>query len=233
MVHQAALPDQRLSPAAQSLLHLAELDPDRSALGLAEVWGFGPGGVRSVVAGGPARPEAGGNGDHPVARCLLNVSALAERIALGGGTLHVRVVDAWLAFRGDPDELLNLNRIVLDRIQSDLPQGRLNGNRIEGRVRIHERASVQSSVIVGPVVIGADARIRDAYLGPYTAIGPGAVVQGAEIERSIISSGASINHVSGRIIASIVGRNARLFRDFSLPRALRLRLGDGAEVGLC
>jgi glucose-1-phosphate thymidylyltransferase len=233
MAHHAAPPDRRLSRAVQSLLHLAELDEGRSALGLAEVWAFGPGGLRSVVAGGRASPAAAGKGDHPGGAGPLDVSALAERIAFGGGTLHVRLVDVWRAYRGDADELLELNRLVLDRIQSDLPPNDLGDNRIEGRVRIHERASVRSSVIVGPVVIGADARIRDAYVGPYTAIGAGALIQGAEVERSIISSGASINHVSARITASIVGRNARLFRDFSLPRALRLRVGDGAEVGLC
>jgi hypothetical protein len=28
-----------------------------------------------------------------------------------------------------------------------------------------------------------------------------------------------------------VGRDARIFRDFSVPRALRLRVGEGTEVG--
>ena len=58
MVHQASSPDQRLSPAAQSLLHLAELDPARTALGVAGVWAFGPGAIRSaagVAAGASGR----------------------------------------------------------------------------------------------------------------------------------------------------------------------------------
>jgi len=38
---------------------------------------------------------------------------------------------------------------------------------------------------------------------------------------------------AGRIVASVVGRDARVFRDFSLPRAMRLRVGDGTEVALC
>jgi glucose-1-phosphate thymidylyltransferase len=233
LVHRAASPDQRMSRAAQTLLHLAELDPERSALGLAEVWGFGPGGLRSVVSRGLSRSMASADGDHPSEAGELDVSALAEHIALAGGTLQVQLVEMWRAYRGDAGELLELNRLVLDQLDSKVTHSDLNDNRIEGRVRIHERASVRSSVIVGPVVIGPDARIADAYVGPYTAIGPGVVIHGAEIERSIISAGASINHVSGRITASIVGRNARIFCDFSLPRALRLRLGDGAELGLC
>lgn len=233
MVHQSPSPDQRLTPAAQTLLHLAELDPNRSAFGMAGIWAFGPGGLQSVASTGGvadlATPEqADANG-----AVAIDVGALAERIAFAGGTLHVRLVDVWRAYRGEAGELLELNQLVLDQIETDLPHGDTDGNRIEGRVRIHERALVRGSVIVGPVVIGADARISDAYIGPYTSIGPGAHIEGAEIERSIISAGASVTHVGGRMTASLVGRNARLFRDFSLPRALRLRVGEGAEVGLC
>jgi hypothetical protein len=34
-------------------------------------------------------------------------------------------------------------------------------------------------------------------------------------------------------VASVVGRDARVARDFSLPRAMRLNVGDGGEVVLC
>jgi hypothetical protein len=57
-------------------------------------------------------------------------------------------------------------------------------------------------------------------------------IEGAEIEDSIVLPGASIMHIGGRISASVVGRNARIFRDFTLPRALRLQVGDGARVAL-
>jgi len=88
-------------------------------------------------------------------------------------------------------------------------------------------------VIVGPTVIGPGARIADSYIGPYTSIGERARVEGAEVERSIISPGASVMHVGGRLVASVVGRDERVFRDFSLTRAVRLRVGDGTEVALC
>ena len=225
MVHHAPAPDQRLSLAAQNLLHLAELDPSRSTLGVAGVWAFGPGGVRSVAAADTLASEATGND--------IDLTVVAQRITSAGGTIHVRLVDVWRAYRGEAVDLLELNRIALDSITTDVPQAAREGNRIEGRVRIHETASVQSSVLVGPVVIGPGASVSDAYIGSYTSIGAGAQVEGAEIERSIISTGASVTHVGTRLTASVVGQNARLFRDFSLPRALRVRIGDGAVVGLC
>ena len=65
MVHHAPAPDQRLSAAAQNLLHLAELDPARSTLGVAGVWAFGPGGIRSVAAGDTASTDAAGQRHGP------------------------------------------------------------------------------------------------------------------------------------------------------------------------
>ena len=108
-----------------------------------------------------------------------------------------------------------------------------NGNRIEGRVWIHEAASVRAERHRRTDGIGPGARIADSYIGPYTSIGERACVEGAEVERSIISAGASVKHVGGRLVASVVGRDARVFRDFSLPRAFRLRVGEGTEVALC
>lgn len=55
-----------------------------------------------------------------------------------------------------------LKRLPLDGLETDLDQPTYNGNRIEGRVRIDERAFVQASVIVGPSVIGPGAHGGDA-----------------------------------------------------------------------
>ncbi len=233
MVHQSPMPHQRLSVATQSLLNLAEFDPARSSLGVAGVWGFGPGAIRTVAGAdqAPARPPEA-RPDVQTAD-LLDLTLVAERIRSAGGNIHVRHVDVWRAYRGNAADLLELNRLVLDQIGTDLPPGVENGNRIEGRVCVHKSATVRESVLVGPVVIGPGATIRDAYVGPYTTVGPDALIEGTEIERSIVFGGAQVTHLGARMTASVVGRNAKLYRDFSLPRALRVSIGDSAEVGLC
>lgn len=220
IVHQAPSPDERLSPATQDMFHLAEFNADH-ALAMAGVWLFGPRAM-PIVASSPWPLGAD-----------VDLTRLGRRISAAGGAFHVELADTWSQYRGDPLELLDLNRIVLDRLDSRLRRPINNGNRIEGRVSIHEAATVQASVIVGPAVIGPGARVADSYIGPYTSIGERACVEGAEVERSIISAGASVQHVGGRLVASVVGRDARVFRDFSLPRALRLRVGEGTEVALC
>ena len=96
----------------------------------------------------------------------------------------------------------------------------------------HPTARIESSVVRGPAILGPRARLIDSYVGPYTSIGPDVVVEGAEIEHSVVLSGASIRHLGGRLEASVVGPHAKIFRDFRLPRALRLQVGEGAEVSL-
>jgi len=220
VVHQASSPDEHLSPATQDMLHLAEFSGDH-AFGMAGVWLFGAESLPIVASSGW---ECGGE---------VDLTGLGAHIAAAGGAFHVELADSWRQYRGDPLELLELNRIVLDWLDGGQRRPVNNGNHIEGRVSIHEAATVQASVIIGPAVIGPGARVADSYIGPYTSIGERACVEGAEVERSIISAGASVKHVGGRMVASVVGRDARVFRDFSLPRALRLRVGEGTEVALC
>jgi glucose-1-phosphate thymidylyltransferase len=223
-VHHQPGPYEHLSLATRDMLHIAEL-PGRATLGMAGVWLFGPGALQ--CAG-----EAAWRSEDDV-----DLTSVADQIAAAGGSFQVRLAPGWRKYAGNPLDLLELNHLALERLEmSDRRangNGNDNGNRIEGRVQIHADASVRASVIVGPTIIGRGARVTDAYIGPYTSIGEQARIEGAEIERSIIASGASITHIGGRLVASVVGRDARIFRDFSLPRALRLRVGHGTEVALC
>jgi len=208
--------------AAKRLLGIAELDGSRLSLGLAGFCMLGPGAARlacEVATGSESESE-------------LDFVSAAQHVVDDGGHLSVGRVRCWRRYQGDPLDLLEMNRMVLDQMMTGMQAGDDNGNRIEDRVAIHPTATVASSVILGPSVIGAGAQISDAYIGPYTSIGRDVVIEGAEIERSIIFDGAMIMHVDGRIEGSTVGRRARIFRDFKLPRAMRLHVGEGVEVAL-
>jgi glucose-1-phosphate thymidylyltransferase len=226
VVHQHPARDEELSATTQNILHVTALHPERAPLGMAGVWLFGAGALLQIGEG-DLQPDD-----------IIDLTGISERIAAVGGSFHVRVAEGWRNYRGDPLHLLELNQIALDRLEVSYRRvstgnGSIDGNRVEGRVTIDPTASVRTSVIVGPTVIGPGACVADAYIGPYTSVGAGARIEGAEIERSIIGGGASIMHIGGRLVASVVGRDARIFRDFSLPRAFRLRVGQGTEVALC
>jgi glucose-1-phosphate thymidylyltransferase len=84
----------------------------------------------------------------------------------------------------------------------------------------------------GPAVIGPGARVTDAYIGPYTSIGAGVVIEGTEIEHSIVLPEAELRYVGTRLESSVIGCGARVLRGFRTPSAIRVSIGDGAEIVL-
>jgi glucose-1-phosphate thymidylyltransferase len=159
-----------------------------------------------------------------------DINPLVADVRRCGARVETRLVEGWRRCQGDPTELLALNRQVLDDLVGVAPD--LPDCRVQGRVVIDPTASVRDAVIHGPVVIGPGCTVSGAFIGPYSAIGARVRIEGAEIEDSIVLPGASILHIGGRLAASVVGRDARVFRDFAIPRALRLHVGEGAQVAL-
>lgn len=220
LLHRSDNGQEGLGPATQRLVGVTELSGSPTRLALAGVCVFAPDMLQRAtdIAG-----------DVPAEIGLLEI---AEHLAADGSALEAAVVRSWRRYRGDPLDLLELNRLVLDQLH---PQGdvlRRGDNRIEGRVVIDPSAVVDSSIILGPCIIGANAHVRHSYIGPYTSIGAEADIEGTEIVRSIVCEGAQIKHISGRIEGSTIGRRAMIFRDFRLPRAMRLHVGEDVEVAL-
>ena len=164
----------------------------------------------------------------------VDLGFVGQHVEGGGSVVKWRKCDRWHRYRAHGPDLLDLNRITLDRlIGSVIPEQMVHNNSIEGKVQIDPSALISGSTIAGPVVIGPDAVVANSYVGPYTSIGPGARIVGAEVERSIVSSGASVLHIGSRLVTSLVGRDTRVFTDFSLPRGLRLWVGDGEDLAIC
>ena len=103
---------------------------------------------------------------------------------------------------------------------------------ILGKVVVEAGARLTRSTVRGPAIIGRDAQIEDAYIGPFTSIGDGVTVRGSEVEHSILLEGASVVGVGGRIESSLIGRNASIYRTAAKPRSFNFMLGDRSEVGL-
>jgi glucose-1-phosphate thymidylyltransferase len=162
--------------------------------------------------------------------CELNT--LADHLTAIGGNVQTRRADAWWRFGDAADAVLDGNRFALERLRGEPVEAATRDSEIQGAVSIHPSARLDSSTVRGPAVIAAGAQLHCAYVGPFTSIGPDVVLEGAEIENSIVLAGASITHLSTRLEGSIVGPGARVFRDFRLPRAMRLNIGPGAEVAV-
>jgi glucose-1-phosphate thymidylyltransferase len=166
---------------------------------------------------------------QPSWRGEVELAEALRRTVAAGGRVERAGVHGWqLAWT--PDELLQANRFVLDRLARQPVRRRESG--VDGRVRIDPSARLESSIVRGPAVIGPGARIVDAYVGPYTTLGARVVIEGSEVEDSIVYDGAAITNLGRRLEASIVGRESSLSRDFSRPPALRMRVAERAEIAL-
>ena len=100
----------------------------------------------------------------------------------------------------------------------------------QGPVKVHPTARLEHTLIRGPAIIGPGARLSHAYVGPYTSIGANVTIDGSQIEHSIVLDEAELLHVGNRLETSVIGRGARITRSFVVPTAMRLSVGDGAEV---
>jgi glucose-1-phosphate thymidylyltransferase len=103
---------------------------------------------------------------------------------------------------------------------------------VEGRVLIEPGAVIERSVVRGPAVIAAGARVVDAYVGPYTSIGPDVQVIGSEVEHSILLAGSELRDLPVRVEASLLGREVKLTRGDEMPKTLRMIVGDRSEIEL-
>jgi glucose-1-phosphate thymidylyltransferase len=230
LLHNGDGPHTAIGAVTERLLGVSDIGGGASRLGLVEVARFAPGVVARAARVGPEPADDAPDGDlpHPPHELVR----VADRLAGDGLGVAAGMVSGWCSYSTDPRNLLELNRSVLDRQPAVAGPPAGPGNRVEGRVVVHPTAEVSSSVLLGPCLIGPGARVSDSYVGPYTTLGPGAVLEGSEVVRSIVAEGARILHVGDRIEGSTIGRRASIFRDFALPRAMRLHVGADVEVAL-
>jgi glucose-1-phosphate thymidylyltransferase len=162
----------------------------------------------------------------------VEVADVLDVLAEHPDQVQAVLATGWSRRLEDVEDLLDLNRLALDSIGPEEVAVERSGNRIMGPVLIDDTATIESSVLNGPVAIAAGAHITDSYVGPYTAIGSRARIDGAEIERSVILPDASVSSVGFRIEGSVIGASARVTRELAPPRALKLWIGQDACVSL-
>jgi glucose-1-phosphate thymidylyltransferase len=141
-------------------------------------------------------------------------------------------VDGWWKDTGKLEDMLEANRLILDTFERRIDGSIDAASRVEGKVVVEAGAVIERSIVRGPVVIGARARIIHAYVGPFTSIMNDVEIRDAEIEHSIVLEGSVISDLQNRVEDSLIGRNVRIYREPVKPSAFRFMLGDNSEVGI-
>ena len=168
----------------------------------------------------------------PSARGELEITDAIQELINMGLTVDPHIVQGWWKDTGKLDDMLEANRMVLDRLEP-YNLGEVDDKSvINHKVIIEEGAVIKGSFLRGPAIIGRNTQIIDSYIGPFTSIQCDSIIQNAEIEHSIICEHAHIENIGVRIEDSLIGRSVELKKSVMLPKAYRFVLGDRSVVGI-
>jgi len=166
---------------------------------------------------------------QPSARGELEITDAIQWLIDHGHKVRHQVLDGWWKDTGKLEPLLEGNRLVLETIETSIEGQVDDTSRLEGRVVIQKGAEVVNSHIRGPAIIGERTLIIDSYVGPYTSVHDDCLVQGTELEHSIVLEESQLLDLP-RVVDSLVGKQVVVRRRETRPAAIRLMLGDHSQV---
>ena len=169
---------------------------------------------------------------RPSARQELEITDAIQWLVDHGRSVHPHLVSGWWKDTGKIEDMLEANRIILDTFTARGCDGLGNDCRVEGKVVVEPGARLERATVRGPAVIGAGAIVRDAFVGPYTAVGPDCLIDRCEIENSIVLEASRLERIPVRIADSLIGKNVRIHPGLERPRVHRFLVGDNSEIGL-
>jgi glucose-1-phosphate thymidylyltransferase len=169
---------------------------------------------------------------QPSPRGELEITDAIQWLITSGRRVRSHVIGGWWKDTGKVEDMLEGNRMMLGGLDPKI-EGEVDAaSAIEGRVTIGPGTIVERSRLRGPLAIGANARIRDAYIGPFTSIADGVEIVHSEIEHSIVLERSRILNVPQRIESSLIGKDVMVCASESRPRTHRLMLGDSSRLEL-
>jgi glucose-1-phosphate thymidylyltransferase len=168
---------------------------------------------------------------QPSGRGELEITDAIQWLVDNAHPVESHIVRGWWKDTGRLDDMLEANRLILETLERRV-DGELSDAQIDGRVVVEAGAVLERTTVRGPAIIGAGARLVDAYIGPYTAVGRHCTIESAEIEHSILLEGSSVRGLDGRMESSLLGRDVVIARGDRQPRAYRFMVGDSSEIGI-
>jgi glucose-1-phosphate thymidylyltransferase len=140
--------------------------------------------------------------------------------------------EGWWIDTGKPGDMLDCNRLLLETMEPRNLGTVDEESNLSGRITIEKGAQIINSTLRGPMIIGENSRVVDAYIGPYTAIYHDVLIENTEIEHCIVLENSRITNIGARIEDSVIGRNVEICRSPLRPKAYRMTIGDNSQIGI-
>jgi glucose-1-phosphate thymidylyltransferase len=190
-----------------------------SDLAVAGVYVFDAG-VHDAIEG----LEPGAKGEYQITDAIARMIASGRRVA-------PMEVDGWWKDTGKAEDILDANRLLLTRRRRSV-LGETDGSDLVGDVVVEAGAVVRRSTVFGPALICSGCVVEDAYVGPFTTLGEGVVLERAEIEYAVVGAGTSIRDVGARIQGSLIGEDVTIAGVSTRPSTHRMVVGDHSRIEL-
>jgi glucose-1-phosphate thymidylyltransferase len=168
---------------------------------------------------------------EPSPRGELEITDAIQWLVDHGLRVRTEVLEGWWIDTGKLTPLLEANRLILETLERRVDGEVDEVSDLDGRVVVEEGAKVERSRIRGPVIIGAGTTVTDSFIGPFSAIGRRCVIEGSEIEHSVVLDDCRVLR-AGRLEDSLLGHQVEVTRSERRPKATRLMVGDHGNVDL-
>ncbi len=169
---------------------------------------------------------------RPSWRNELEITDAIQKLLDNKYKVRSHIVSGWWKDTGKPEDILEVNRFVLDELKPVVEGTIEAGANVAGRVSVGKNSVIRSGCTVrGPVAIGDNCTIEEGtYIGPYTSVGNGCTIKGAYIESSVLIGGCRLE-CDGHIVDSLIGRDATILSaNHEVPKGCRLIVGENSYL---
>jgi glucose-1-phosphate thymidylyltransferase len=168
----------------------------------------------------------------PSWRGELEITDAIQWLVEHGRKVFPYIHEGWWIDTGKKDDLLDANRLILEEMSPSNDGYVDRDSQLIGKVIVEKGAEIINSTIRGPAIIGEQTRIINSYVGPFTSIYHHCLIEGSEVEHSIVLEQSVIRDLPHRLEDSLIGRYVEISRSPLKPKAYRLSLGDHSTVGV-
>jgi glucose-1-phosphate thymidylyltransferase len=168
----------------------------------------------------------------PSWRGELEITDAIQKLLEMKKEVNSHILKGWWLDTGKKDDILEANRVVLDDYLKRDIRGEIDSSsQIIGRVEIGKGVKIGNSTIRGPVTIAEGCQIMASFIGPFTSIGAGTIIENSSIEHSVILEKCHIMNIE-RFADSVIGRDTEIIKREQDFKTACFFVGDNAKIVL-
>lgn len=168
----------------------------------------------------------------PSWRGELEITDAIQKLLDMGKKVRSHILKGWWLDTGKKDDLLEANRVVLDSLLKRDVKGDIDSkSKIVGRVEIKNGARIENSTVRGPVSIAEGCHIKSSFIGPFTSVGAGTIIEDSSVGHSVILENSRIHRIE-RLEDSLIGTRVELRRADERFKAVKIFVGCDSSLEL-